>query len=393
MPPSISVVIADDLTGACEAAGLLHRLGRSTRISLDPQPAATDGTVLVLDTETRLTPAAEAGATIRRIVAGLSPTTGVFKKTDSVLRGPVAAELEALAGHLQRPRILLAPANPDLGRRLVAGRYAIHGTPLHHTAFAHDPHHPATTDDVLHLLGDASRIPRFALDSDQPAPERGLILANTSDSNDLLAWARRVDDHTVPAGSVAFLAAILHGANVTAAPGPITPTAIDALPVLLLTGTTAPNQRVLAATATPETVPVAANDPDEASTWAARIRRQLQGSGRCVAFIEGPVTSDPAVAAHLPHRIGALAQALFAGPNDPPLHLVVEGGATAAAVASALGWRNFTVRHEWSPGVVSLIPAPAPNLLLTLKPGSYPWAPALAARLGLPASSAKLTRP
>ena len=53
-----------------------------------------------------------------------------------------------------------------------------------------------------------------------------------------------------------------------------------------------------------------------------------------------------------------------------PIHLLVEGGATAFAVFKRLDWHSFSIIREDAPGIVTLSHQ---NLLITLKPGSYPW--------------------
>jgi uncharacterized protein YgbK (DUF1537 family) len=54
-------------------------------------------------------------------------------------------------------------------------------------------------------------------------------------------------------------------------------------------------------------------------------------------------------------------------------HLLIAGGATAAAVLRGLGWSRLKVVRVWGPGVVTLQPLAAPGFAVTLKPGSYPW--------------------
>jgi uncharacterized protein YgbK (DUF1537 family) len=65
-------------------------------------------------------------------------------------------------------------------------------------------------------------------------------------------------------------------------------------------------------------------------------------------------------------------------------HLLVEGGATASAIVRRLGWAQLDVVHEWAQGVVSLRPPADNRVLLTMKPGSYPWPEALWKHLAPP---------
>ena len=75
------------------------------------------------------------------------------------------------------------------------------------------------------------------------------------------------------------------------------------------------------------------------------------------------------VAVHLRSMMAAKARELVA--ECCPDHLVIEGGATAWATLSALGWSQLNVNAQLAPGVVRL--QAACGTLVTLKPGSYPW--------------------
>jgi uncharacterized protein YgbK (DUF1537 family) len=56
-----------------------------------------------------------------------------------------------------------------------------------------------------------------------------------------------------------------------------------------------------------------------------------------------------------------------------PDALWMEGGATAAAVVDAMGWRQFDVEGTLSPGVVALRAVEPQRHRLIVKPGSYAW--------------------
>ena len=64
-------------------------------------------------------------------------------------------------------------------------------------------------------------------------------------------------------------------------------------------------------------------------------------------------------------------------------HLLIAGGATAAAVLPGLLCDSMKVVRVWAPGVVTLQPAADAGFVVTLKPGSYPWPATL--RRALPA--------
>lgn len=149
--------LADDLSGALDAAAAFHRAGRRVRIVLssDAWGAAADDEVVGLTTETRNAASAEAAAAVARaLAAGRARGARLcFKKIDSTLRGPVAAELGALAVAMPEARILFCPANPSVGRTVREGVLRVHGVPVAETEFARDPVNPVRESAIARLLG------------------------------------------------------------------------------------------------------------------------------------------------------------------------------------------------------------------------------------------------
>ena len=93
------VVIADDLTGAGEIGGIGLTYG--LRVELQRKFCSeSDADLLIIDTDTRSSSPQEAQQAMRNIALELTrsnlPIEWFYKKTDSVLRGPVARELKAL---------------------------------------------------------------------------------------------------------------------------------------------------------------------------------------------------------------------------------------------------------------------------------------------------------
>ncbi len=125
MPPDIQppwlAIIADDLTGALDAAAPFA--GRGLRVEVALQPDAVPSAlaigpdIIAITTGSRdLSPEAAAQAvaqTAQHLPAGIR----LFKKVDSRLKGHIAAEI----GILPFTHALVAPAIPDFGRIVQAG--------------------------------------------------------------------------------------------------------------------------------------------------------------------------------------------------------------------------------------------------------------------------------
>ena len=162
------IVIADDITGAAEMAGIAHEHGVPVRLVCGCG-TATDGTT-VIATDTRSMTEAEAVAETQRILLPLSFShlkvgmwhamegdggRHLFKKTDSALRGHVIAELSAIMQTLGYQRAVYLPANPSKGRIIRNGTYYINGKPIHETDFSFDPEFPAKTSVLKERFPDA----------------------------------------------------------------------------------------------------------------------------------------------------------------------------------------------------------------------------------------------
>jgi uncharacterized protein YgbK (DUF1537 family) len=111
-------ILADDLTGACDAAAPFAARGTTTQVLLAPPFRSSGPAVQSLCTATRDVVPALASLTLRQLLQPLQQDRNaeLFKKVDSVFRGntlvEIAASLAALPDHLA----VIAPAFPTQGR-------------------------------------------------------------------------------------------------------------------------------------------------------------------------------------------------------------------------------------------------------------------------------------
>src|SRR5437660_8331789 len=116
------LALADDATGALEIGARFSEAGLDARVSFDPD-ADLASCALVVDTETRQQSAERARAVVRSIAmrAKESGVAHIYKKTDSTLRGPIAAEFRGLLDVWPELPLVYAPAYPVLGRTVRSG--------------------------------------------------------------------------------------------------------------------------------------------------------------------------------------------------------------------------------------------------------------------------------
>lgn len=123
-------IVADDLTGAMDASAPFAGHGFATRVLLSVENqvgTSAAAQVLAIDTHSRELSGADAASVVQAAVARIGSDGLPFKKIDSTLRGPIAAEIAAALQASGRHCALVAPAAPAQGRVLREGRLFVNG--------------------------------------------------------------------------------------------------------------------------------------------------------------------------------------------------------------------------------------------------------------------------
>ena len=375
------VVIADDLTGAAELAGAAAGFGLTAEIQTSFEPDSR-ADVIAIDTNSRGMPSASGARHVARItceVLKVAPQW-IYKKTDSVLRGNVRAEIEAILGVINSDRAVLIPANPSKGRIIQEGVYYLHGTPLANTAFALDPEHPRRSSRVLELLGDSEKIRSIKLN--ESLPPVGIAIPDVKDGAELTRRAVEIGEKTLAAGGVEFFQALL-----TARFGPRRSVASELKaggPTLFVCGSAHAWNQGRAAQCERASIPTVpmlrslysgSKSVGAVREWAGSIATALSAKGQAMAAIGRdpgvePSPESPAV------LVGWLAEAVAEVLRSRPVARVyLEGGATAASLLRTMNWTRLNALAASSlPGVAaSRAISEKETPLLLMKPGSYPW--------------------
>lgn len=387
------IVIADDLTGAAEIAGIATRHGLSTQLTTQPASPLPGADVIVIATDTRsgsATDAVNVTTAVAQIIknriltcptAEASPNKdsckahvpihdmAIFKKTDSALRGHIVAESQVLMRELGYAKALLIPQNPSKGRVIRTGRYLINDVPLDQTPFAYDPEFPARTAEVRHLLNGAKTL---AVNGEMAD---GIWIADASDADEIYTQMAKASSDTLIAGAADCFEAFLRkkaigkasGDDRCARPSPITGS------LIVVCGSTQSRSlkaepRIIASGAAEINMPDDVFNGSDAHGWINEIIKSYTTNGSVVITINHPSTGGKDYAVRLRRIMAEATSALVAA--RCPRHIIIEGGATAFAILDRLGWRTFSVRKELSPGVVSMSFGTT-NIIL--KPGSYDW--------------------
>ncbi len=377
MPPLKICIFADDLSGAAELAGIAASRGLKAEVQVTVgRNSAAD--VIAIDTQTRSLSPEAAAAKIRSVYekAGRLRPEFMYKKTDSVLRGNVRAELEALAQAVGRERILFVPANPSKDRCIRDGRYFIHDCPLDQTVFASDPDHPQRCADVVQALGQVGSFALRSIRVHENSPPNGLIVPDTHSQRDLNRRAAEVNGQTLAAGAADFFATLLDRwwkqrtlperlHTQTTSPGP----------ALFVCGSPAAWHQGIQQQA--ESHGVTVLSPGAADRRVPQALARLRASGAVMIALGQPgpqgreTASDSQPSALLEPLTDAAVKIMRQGGIR---QVFVEGGVTATALIERMNWSRFEVVPFDLIGVGCLKPIQTHQApLLFAKPGSYPW--------------------
>lgn len=152
--------IADDTTGALEVGAKLAAAGIRSVVTQILRPDLS-AEALVIDARSRRMGPQEAYRRVAELARLLrrAGVDHVYKKTDSTLRGNIAAEFQALVDTFADRPLLYVPAYPQMGRTVRSGELFVYGRPLAETDFARDELNPATEGNITALLATGCRAP------------------------------------------------------------------------------------------------------------------------------------------------------------------------------------------------------------------------------------------
>jgi uncharacterized protein YgbK (DUF1537 family) len=344
--PRLVGLVADDLTGATDAAVQFAEEGWSAHVLCSPaaSPEIVEGVprLLAVVTGVRAAPDDEAAAGTSTAVRGLLARgcDRLYVKIDSTMRGSVAGQLHgalaAWAGTHPQTIVVLTPAFPEEGRAVAGGVVRVGGMPLSSTAAAADPITPVLESRLDRLVpGATAAVPAGSRSapagSDLGSDGARLVFVDAStdaDLDDIAAGLDELGPRGVAAGSAGLAAAM---ARRWSARSSGTRTSVQ------------PSARML--------IGISSLHP-QARESLERLRRALaQGrkQGRpAVDLISTPALPADDAAAIAARLATEVARRIARGSYDT---VVLVGGDGAAAALDRLGTEAIRVHAALAPGI------------------------------------------
>jgi D-threonate/D-erythronate kinase len=321
-------LVADDLTGALDAAAQFVRADRPISVFLNgkiPAPLPAD---FAVDAATRDLDRESAASVASRYARVFEPVDGAisFMKVDSFLRGHTGVQVAAALKELPFRHCIIAPAYP-YHRRITRGGLQ----------FTFRDGHWRHIGEHLHATLRSKGVDSVHMRPGDPVPE-GVSIWDADSEGELrriVDAGKEVSSPVLWCGS-SGLAAALAGAGVPAA-GP------KGRPLLGFFGSDHPATAAQLAACRDDVVRVPNGGPANAALVSAR----LSGASVCLVGFDMPAGMDrPAAAGHIARAIGELAREI-----PQPRSLVVAGGETLRALCASLGADRLSVIGQVIPGV------------------------------------------
>ena len=389
------IVIADDITGAAEIAGIAKSAGLNTRLLMTGNGSKfsdkhdvydnkkTD--ILVFATDTRQMMKQDAVDEVIRIAENLPKDVRIFKKTDSVLRGHILAECQAIMRHSEYEKLLLVPQNPSKGRVVRGGMYYINNVPLNETQFANDPEFPAKSADVTPFGVPDADCQEDIVSLLEATDEKTLLAGGADLFSAMISSSVSTDKHYSNSNPTKPMedegAVTVSDSKISAKDSD------DARKLILVCGSTQ-STKVAETPLCRRFDAVECNMPADVfygkyqtfteskspvEAWKKELCSTFSDHG-IVLTINYPAQGGKDFAIRLRKTMAdvvrSLTESVTKSSFSGKLFLIIEGGATAFEVLNTLGWNSFEVVKEHFPGVVEIANNQA-NIIL--KPGSYPW--------------------
>jgi D-threonate/D-erythronate kinase len=376
-------VIADDLTGAAEIAGVCLRYDLTVSLGIDSVPDA-DTDVRVISTDSRSASETEAKTLHSNLSTEIfkNRNSWVFKKCDSVLRGYVLTELSATLEASHKRKILIQPSNPETRRCIKDGIYYVGEQKIENTGFASDPDFPATESQVQNLLLHRStsheNISNIHIGKIKKLDGDGVFVPDCLSIDDLYKSCTLADEETLLCGSAAFFEQILIHNNYKVKT--TTNLEFKATEFLLVGGSTHPESRILQQRLKdegcelryfPNELLTEQEDCKTLKEFGLELAVAWNKNKKLIISISKEKIQFPNSSLILKNRLSVLIEFLL---NSCSINEVfIEGGATTYDILKQLKATTLTPMSEISPGIVRLKVNNFKNLHITIKPGSYLW--------------------
>jgi uncharacterized protein YgbK (DUF1537 family) len=412
-------IVADDDTGASDAAGMLTAAGVRTVLLLDSCRLESEREVLasfdalVVGTQSRSTAPEVAFERTREALELLRPYEPAKHQIkycstfDSTEQGNIGPSLDAACDCLGAEATIVCPALPVNGRTTYNGYHFVHGVLLSESPLREHPLNPMTDANLVRWLGHQTERKVVSVNLQEVrqgasalaehmaaavADGAAYLVTDAVQQSDLTTISRATEGWPLVSGGSGITAEIPQFLFPERAPLSFADRIGEASgPLLVVSGSRSPATRAQNQYALEHGFGQVRVDPVEclrgefdAEDAVAAGLETLRAGRPLVVRAAGQKHADVAqvqqagrtlglsgqqVGERIGHALGAVAGRLVA--EGPVGRLVISGGETAGTVCRALDVRALEVGLPIEPGVPYCFPLGRPGLLVVLKSGNF----------------------
>lgn len=379
----MTIVLADDITGAAEIAGISLRYGLKTLLITNITSSVHyDADTVVIATNIRsMTKEAAKELTMKlcndicNYIHNEQIPCWLFKKTDSVLRGHINDELSIMMKAMNYKYAMLIAQNPSKGRIIKNGTYYINNILLSETLFSKDPEFPAYTSDPTALVGGKCEI--MPVEKNITCADGTVFIGESTTKNEIVRQLAKTDKSCLLAGGADFFETFILDKHPATTLQPVKrgsiADGISSNKSLIISGSTqgksiAHTKLMDSVKAKEFSIPDDVFEGGDPTAWTESVCNMYKTLQATIIRIGEHTFKGAEYAIRLRKTMAETAKKLIDTQN--PAYLIIEGGATAFAILEATSWNTFSITQELAPGVVAMKHG---QTTIIMKPGSYDW--------------------
>lgn len=385
--------VADDFTGASDAASFLQAGGMSTVLynGIPTHGTATDVEAIVIALKTRTQETTSAVADTLTAVDWLykQGANRIYIKYcstfDSTPKGNIGPILDALLEQYQLSHTILCPALPVNGRTVRQGDLFVDGVPLHKSPMRNHPLTPMWDSHIGHLMQPQSKYPCHTMD--RFSDVETLCKGEKSSHFYLIPDFEMTDDGMYIAQNFGHLPLLSGGSGLleplarTYTAGHISaPTIAPATQGkgLLLAGSCSVATREQIQTFIQQGGHSLYIDALALIAGAQSVHSIWADVQTCQGDVLVYSSSDPDTVKRIQAQADVanlleqtMAQLAKLAVDNGYTRIIVAGGETSGAVTKALGFTAYHISQSVAAGVPVMVPVQRPDVRLVLKSGNF----------------------
>lgn len=380
--------IADDFTGASDAASFLQKAGlRTILLSGIPQhPVSLESyDAVVVALKTRTEPVADAVSHSMEVVKWLEEngvTQYYFKYCstfDSTREGNIGPILDAALEYFREPYTILCPALPINGRCVVNGHLMVNGVPLDQSPMKHHPLTPMWDSRIKNLMQPQSKYPCYELNGRELMQDSIREKLNDLEKENTHFYI--VPDYQTDEDGKNIVRLFGHCKVLSGGSGILEHLTLQPRKGVLLAGSCSAATLKQIAAYQQAGHPSYKIDPQklwEGSVTVAQIVDKIKQYPEEYVLVYSSDEPEHVrqyqkigkekIAGLLEDTMSEIAKQLV---SDGYRHVIVAGGETSGAVTKKLGYYAFQVGKSVAPGVPLMIPVENKEIRLVLKSGNF----------------------